>query len=359
MNMKKLLFTIAIGLSLCTQAQIHPASIWSMTNFYNAPANHTKEVWTIMTYNYYNITIARDANNYITGCSSSTTPGPLSPDQYQTTGSKVGNVYTATSQRSVKGGAYKEWRRDTWKSDGSNDTLIMWEDYDTLTSTWKNVQRQTLTYSGGLIQTMIGYTWNSSTSVWDKFQKNEVVYSSGKMTRINSFTWNSSTSAWTDNGNIQYFFTGNKLDSMQEWKLDMATSTTTLKYRYIITSDANNKTAAFQQLQYQGSKGVWENSINIAFTNGSSGFDNLNPMEAISVFPVPANEILNINLNQNNLVNATARIFSMDGKEVFNSIVRESNFSLPTSNLSNGMYILLIENNGIKIHQQKMMVSHN
>lgn len=357
MKLKHLLFAASLNIGLYAQAQIHPASVWSMTQFYNAPANHAKEVWSIGVYTYYSIDITRDGNNYITNMSSSTPP-PLSASQFKCTGSKTGNVYTATSQKNQDGGAFSIWRRDTWQSDGTNDTLLMWEDYDTTSSTWKNNSKQSVTYSAGLIQTLTGYIWNSTSSVWVNTSKNDVTYISGKKDKINNFQWDVSTSSWKDNGYIQYFYTGNKLDSMQEWNKDQTTSITSLKYRYIITSDANNKTASFQQLKWKESGSVWENSLKISFTSGTTGIDEKIEYGSISVYPVPANDELTVNLNNAAIKNAVVKVYSLDGKEMINENISESLSTINTTALNNGLYLLFVESNGIKIHQQKLMIAH-
>ncbi|MDP1727454.1 MAG: T9SS type A sorting domain-containing protein [Bacteroidota bacterium] len=357
MKLKHLLFAASLSIGLCAEAQIHPASVWSMTQFYNAPANHTKEVWSIGVYTYYSIDITRDGNNYITNMTSSTPP-PLSASQFKCTGSKTGNVYTATSQKNQNGGAFSNWRRDTWQSDGTNDTLIMWEDYDTVSSTWKSNSKQTLTYSSGLITTMIGYSWSSSTSAWVNLSKNDVTYISGKKDRINNFNWDNVALTWKDNGYIQYYYTGNKMDSMQEWSKDQSTGITSLKYRFIITSDANNKTASFQQLKWKESASIWENSLNISFTSGTTGNNELTGNEMISVYPIPASDALTIQINNATLNNAVVKLYSLDGKEVLHTNISENQSTLNTSGLSNGMYVLCVENNGLKLHQQKLMVAH-
>ncbi len=357
MKLKHLLFAASLSISLCTQAQLHPASVWSMTQFYNAPANHTKEIWSISGFTYYSIDITRDGNNYITNMTSSTPP-PLSADQFKCTGSRTGNVYTATSQKNHNGGSFSNWRRDTWQSDGTNDTLIMWEDYDTVSSTWKSNSKQSLTYSSGLITTMIGYSWSTSTSAWVNNSKNEVTYNGTKKDKINNFYWDNVTSSWKDNGYIQYFYTGNKLDSIQEWSKDQSTSITSLKYRFMITSDANNKTASFQQLKWKESAGIWENSLNISFTSGTTGISELTGNEVISIYPVPASDVLTINFNKISQIHAAVKIYSMDGKEVINTNISETLSTINTSDLSNGMYLVYIENNGMKVYQQKLMIAH-
>ncbi len=357
MKIKNLLTSLSLGLALFAQAQIHPGSLSSWPMFYNAPANHTKEVWTIMGYAYYTVDITRDANNYVTGITTATQL-PFTADQYTCIGSKTGNVYTATTKKNHNAGAFKDWRRDTWQSDGTNDTLIMWDDYDTISSTWKNVSTNSMTYSAGLLQMSIGRTWNTSTSSWLNSAKNVVTYVSGKKDKINNFKWDIPTSAWVDGGYIQYFYTGNKLDSMQEWNKDLVTSITSLKSRYIITSDVNNKTASFAQWTWKSSTSVWEVGISISFTGGSTGINEAKESEMISVYPIPANNELTIDLNNYKLKNAIVKIISMEGKEVYSNVITEEKSTIATTHLNNGIYFLLLESNGVQIRRQKLMIAH-
>ncbi len=80
--------------------------------------------------------------------------------------------------------------------------------------------------------------------------------------------------------------------------------------------------------------------------------------KVISIYPVPASDVLTINFNKISQIHAAVKIYSMDGKEVINTNISETLSTINTSDLSNGMYLVYIENNGMKVYQQKLMIAH-
>lgn len=354
-NLVSVLFTACFALYV--KAQITPSTIMLSSINYDAPITHTKEVWSTMGYTLYNIDITRDANNYITNITTSTPP-PLTQDQSKTTGTRAGNVYTAITQKNHNGGAFENAKRETWESDGTHDTCIWMEVWNTTTSSWDKSQRNVFTYSGSNLESITTYFWNT-TSGWNLSTKNVWTFVGGKMDRNDGSAWNSTTSAWEPNGYFKYFYTGNKMDSMQQWSKDMTTSAIYLQYRFAITPDANNKTSSFTQMKWKGSAGIWENSLTISYSNGSTGVGELNAFESASVYPVPANNLLNIALSCAPTGFLVAKVMALDGREISRQPLDENNSTLNTSDLADGIYFLLIESENKPIYQQKLTIAHH
>lgn len=86
------------------------------------------------------------------------------------------------------------------------------------------------------------------------------------------------------------------------------------------------------------------------------GIDELNSAIAITVFPNPVTDELNITFLKEGKYNV--KMFNGIGVEVFANENATSNLQLATSNLSSGFYFLSIENNAGQKVMKKVMVQH-
>lgn len=86
----------------------------------------------------------------------------------------------------------------------------------------------------------------------------------------------------------------------------------------------------------------------VSFTNASLSNSNFN-LDAISVYPNPTNNILNISIPSELGSNVSYEVFNYLGQNILKSNSENSNFSINTSNFANGVYILKLDTeNGSK-----------
>ncbi|MCC6372439.1 MAG: T9SS type A sorting domain-containing protein [Bacteroidia bacterium] len=80
------------------------------------------------------------------------------------------------------------------------------------------------------------------------------------------------------------------------------------------------------------------------------------PGSAISVFPTPSNNQLFVCVEKH--AGATAQLLSVTGQVVLQEKLTSDKQELNTATLENGIYYLLIQQNGGQIHSQKIIISH-
>ena len=87
---------------------------------------------------------------------------------------------------------------------------------------------------------------------------------------------------------------------------------------------------------------VVSNSLVIrVVANPSTGIDK-NASRDLSIYPIPASSILNIQLNDN-FLGETLRISDISGREVLNALAEKSLIAIDVSELNEGIYILSIK----------------
>jgi Secretion system C-terminal sorting domain len=74
----------------------------------------------------------------------------------------------------------------------------------------------------------------------------------------------------------------------------------------------------------------------------------------IQVYPNPVEDILTATLNQTNIKNATAQLLTIDGKMITTQKVSSQVFTINTSNLKTGVYVLKIIND-TEVYTQRVM----
>lgn len=82
-----------------------------------------------------------------------------------------------------------------------------------------------------------------------------------------------------------------------------------------------------------------------------------NGENAISIYPIPATNhfILILNTDEN-IKDATVKLFDISGRKISSEKIGEKTISIDVSNLCNGMYYMVVENNG-KQYKDKIIVS--
>jgi hypothetical protein len=68
----------------------------------------------------------------------------------------------------------------------------------------------------------------------------------------------------------------------------------------------------------------------------------------INIYPNPATDVINIELNNVSINNATARLINVLGEVVLSQIINSSKVVIPTGSMPSGVYMLEVENDGIR-----------
>lgn len=78
---------------------------------------------------------------------------------------------------------------------------------------------------------------------------------------------------------------------------------------------------------------------------------------AIRIYPNPASNNINLVLNTNeDLKEATVELFDISGRKISSEKINEKTLSIDVSDLGNGMYFIVVENNG-KQYKDKIIIS--
>ncbi|MCX6231346.1 MAG: C10 family peptidase [Bacteroidetes bacterium] len=103
---------------------------------------------------------------------------------------------------------------------------------------------------------------------------------------------------------------------------------------------------------YQG----WE----ISYTSSGVGINNIESIQNITVYPNPADKILNISLKSNETQNLNCDIFSIEGKKLYHeewtNTSGQLTKSIDVSDLKSGMYFIQLSNDKKEVAKQKILI---
>ncbi len=85
--------------------------------------------------------------------------------------------------------------------------------------------------------------------------------------------------------------------------------------------------------------------------------DNHTAADAVSMYPNPANSVLNISVSSG-MPDATVKIFNVLGKVVKKADFSGTMISVPVDDLQNGIYFVRIMDNGKIINTEKLLIRH-
>jgi hypothetical protein len=118
------------------------------------------------------------------------------------------------------------------------------------------------------------------------------------------------------------------------------------KFLNSITDVAINPSVEFVISSDSNSKG--DNRFEIIFTaKGSTNTSEdllKNVSTNISVYPNPATDVLNININNSSFKNSEVVVYNISGVEVLKTNMANSSAQLNIENLSNGVYLVKVTN---------------
>lgn len=96
------------------------------------------------------------------------------------------------------------------------------------------------------------------------------------------------------------------------------------------------------------------------FVNMSSGVsENILFAQSIGIYPQPAKDVLNISLSNYYESSVKVKLFSIEGKEIESKELQLSDYktSIPTQNLSNGVYILQLTNGKSQTVNKRLIIT--
>ncbi len=256
---------------------------------------------------------------------------------------------------------------------------------------WENLYKTELIYTGGLITKGILKGWDDITLSWEVEQEVELSYNSNnQITMIltkdidsqnnatpdyrTRYTYHSSNQIesindqYWDNGNWVYesreeysYNTNNLLSEYITNEWDDALQQFEKKERYQYQYNSNDQITDISSQGWNGSN--WDYQINyyakarLHYGDPTGLSKNLGLNDALTLYPNPANEKLNIKMNAASV--EYVRITDINGKVVFENKnkLQAAEISIPTDNLSNGVYFVEVESKG-QTGLKKFIVQH-
>lgn len=257
--------------------------------------------------------------------------------------------------------------------------------------TWDNSFKQTITYTAAGMSQQLNQFWNSSNNTW--FDNDRFVYSydaNNKLAEELHQFWNST---WQNVNRTRYSYNGTGLlqtASFHVWNI--SANTWDSSTRSTITYDAANDPATTLYEEWDGSAYVYLQKQTTTFSNhqrtlaetqswssASTGWvytassyrmyyfyepffpaaiDKLPLQAGITLYPMPANDVLHIALENSNGKIYTLTLTDMNGRKLLQQQghVYNNMLSLPVANLPAGSYLLSVATNGQSTTRQVSIV---
>lgn len=74
--------------------------------------------------------------------------------------------------------------------------------------------------------------------------------------------------------------------------------------------------------------------------------------KGMAIYPMPFNETLTVNKGHQTFEQATVKIFTLDGKQILETVVSNPETAINTANLARGMYIIHLDAPGVQVVQK-------
>lgn len=239
---------------------------------------------------------------------------------------------------------------------GTGDLLAVQTElgWDAASSSWYNVQKDSFHYDGkGNILLEDRLQWNTGGSFWENYRRKVSDYD-GRDNVLNTYTqfWDAGASSFTGNSQHTYTYDASDLtlsDVLSNWNAGTAVWDSSIRYTYLYNSYGQK---TFQNYEdWDATAGSWTNRT------GNQRFhyyyEDYSPTAIpaagipaggrLSLFPVPAQDELNISLNWEQAQAFSARITDLQGR-----VYRQWNHpstaqyrqQIPTAGMSSGVYFL-------------------
>ncbi len=264
----------------------------------------------------------------------------------------------------------------TYDAQGHLLTQLM-TDYSYSMGQWANSIRFTNTYNAsGNILSMVAETWNSAQSSWDSSFRTVYTYTGNELTQMSSGSYMGGS--WAQSSRTTYTYTGGKETGaeIENWagsawvKSQRTTKTyagsgdlitdvreiydgTAYKnyYKQIYTYNSYHQTLTEISQSWNDASGKFEmQDGNSEVHNYYEEFNNAVPAVAVGaikaeVFPVPARDMLYVNIARTGSGAATMALYDATGKQVRQlTLPAQHNFTkaVDVSDLATGTYVLRI-----------------
>jgi len=284
--------------------------------------------------------IIRDANGRVLNSYGSS---PVNPNnKTKTTGTVNGNDYEAVVEVwDQNSSAFVNNIRESFYSDGTNDTAIHRENYDMSTSQFRKSGKAVFSYnSNGDVSKIDNYNWDASNSVYVYSSLNELYYSGTVLDSVKTFD--------DVSGNLQpsdyliYYWSGTTLDSIDEYEYDLM-GVRTIDNRLQITYNSSNNISEVTYTDYDSTSSSWVPQLTFRFSEGGSSGVGLTELfnSSLKLYPNPAQNTLSIE----GISEARYEIVSLSsGQSIASGLIQDGSVNI--LDLSPGLYV-------IRVHTEK------
>jgi hypothetical protein len=171
-----------------------------------------------------------------------------------------------------KSGNWKNYSRDTLSYTGFLLNKIVSQQWDSQLSAWKNKLKYDYFYDTlNILQSIITSNWSSVSEEWRFSEKQSFLYnSSGKVTQELQQTWNSGISGWDNSSRTAYTYSNNKLNGSLNDHWDAVNLAWVNYTRTTYTYSAGLNTESLVE-KYSEQLSNWQNLIKNSFTYTSGG----------------------------------------------------------------------------------------
>lgn len=338
MRLPLLIFGIICTAIVSSNAQVIPSLLWDF-NLLSDAVSHNSQSWKVNGFNLYDIDIVYNAKGKPTSFTASTPP-PMrdQTEKYMCTYRLTGNNLVEVTQEQEAGETtWTDMTRTTFVSDGMNDTLVLDETYNTITSLWENDNRVVIGYNGSNISEMSRYFWQVNT--WVLQQKEAFMYAAGNVDSVISYR---PVNGILEKSGYRKYFRSAQLDSVLEYAIE--TRGIEFSNRIVVNSSVNGKTASFTM--YNWDNNAWQPSLCVTYGSGSSaGFSALNKDAGILLCPNPATNELTLHMPTVS-TGAVVTILDIHGKIVLSQTLQLLQSPIDIATLHQGVYFVRTESGG-------------
>ncbi len=226
--------------------------------------------------------------------------------------------------------SYNERKTYTYNTDNEVATYIL-ERWNSITNNWDKTERYEYTYTSGNLTQSIKYTWNNNR--WETYNKQLFTYNTNddKTSEI-TMLWSAVTSSFVNAARENYTYnTIGLLESVTTQKWDLA--------GYWKYAEGNTQIRYYYEYYYT-------TSINAVAS-----------AQPVNIYPIPANNQLNIALGNTQNQTSTITIHNMNGAAVKQWNTKDNTTTADVSNLPNGTYALYVKNEDGALRASKFTIS--
>lgn len=239
---------------------------------------------------------------------------------------------------------------------GGHMTMLVNQQYDLVNMVYEDKSREVHTLNGANnIMHTITELWDNGTSTWKNY--NQLMYSydaNGRDYRDTFETWDDVNSVWKPGLAYQYLYdaNGNNIDyTMKRWNTDSSKyiNSEQLLYDY----NSFNQQTRYRTLTWDKTNNTWgigSNDYDTKYYYGlyTADVNNITSLPAeVKLYPVPANNILNLAVQWKNAADFTVSITDIYGRTVKSwseNATPNYNRQIPVSDMPAGNYLISISN---------------